>query len=202
MRKWASRVLALGLLSIPVCSGVANAATTYDFTSPFKVTFSGGSYSADATFTIGSNTIGFPTGCTPSVCSSKVIDITGTLTTGLGTFDMTLLPENTILSNDNSGSVFVSSVTPRFSPSGFGVGFEAGGIDYNLDTFVSMLLAVSAGFELCTTTSCTTLTSYSATFAPPSAVPLPGALPLFATGLGALGVLGMRRRRKRAAAAG
>ena len=34
---------------------------------------------------------------------------------------------------------------------------------------------------------------------PPSQVPLPGALPLFATGLGALGLLGWRRKRKNAA---
>jgi hypothetical protein len=35
----------------------------------------------------------------------------------------------------------------------------------------------------------------------PSGVPLPGALPLFATGLGALGLLGWRRKRKTQAAA-
>ena len=33
-----------------------------------------------------------------------------------------------------------------------------------------------------------------------SATPLPGALPLFASGLGALGVLGWRRKRKATAA--
>ena len=33
-----------------------------------------------------------------------------------------------------------------------------------------------------------------------SAVPLPAALPLFATGLGALGLLGLRRKRKANAA--
>jgi hypothetical protein len=35
---------------------------------------------------------------------------------------------------------------------------------------------------------------------PNSAVPVPAALPLFATGLGALGLLGWRRKRKAAAA--
>jgi hypothetical protein len=36
---------------------------------------------------------------------------------------------------------------------------------------------------------------------PPTATPLPGALPLFATGLGALGLLGWKRKRKSQAAA-
>ena len=40
----------------------------------------------------------------------------------------------------------------------------------------------------------------SVTGAAPSAVPLPAALPLFASGLGALGLLGWRRKRKNAAA--
>jgi hypothetical protein len=38
-------------------------------------------------------------------------------------------------------------------------------------------------------------------FVPPGQVPLPAALPLFATGLGALGLLGWRRKRKGAAIA-
>jgi hypothetical protein len=38
------------------------------------------------------------------------------------------------------------------------------------------------------------------TTAPPSGTPLPAALPLFATGLGAMGLLGWRRKRKKAAA--
>ena len=41
--------------------------------------------------------------------------------------------------------------------------------------------------------------SLSATFVPVSQVPLPAALPLFATGLGVLGLLGWRRKRKRIA---
>jgi len=36
---------------------------------------------------------------------------------------------------------------------------------------------------------------------PPASAPLPAALPLFATGLGALGLLGWRRKRKAAAKA-
>ena len=43
--------------------------------------------------------------------------------------------------------------------------------------------------------------SRSTTFEPVSQVPLPAALPLFATGLGALGLLGWRRKRKAQAAA-
>ena len=39
------------------------------------------------------------------------------------------------------------------------------------------------------------------TFVPPIPTPLPAALPLFATGLGALGLLGWRRKRKAQAAA-
>jgi hypothetical protein len=42
--------------------------------------------------------------------------------------------------------------------------------------------------------------NYAAILATPSAVPLPAALPLFATGLGALGLLGWRRKRKAQAA--
>ena len=41
--------------------------------------------------------------------------------------------------------------------------------------------------------------SSSTTFVPVSEVPVPPALPLFATGLGALGLLGWRRKRKQAA---
>jgi hypothetical protein len=40
----------------------------------------------------------------------------------------------------------------------------------------------------------------SVTFTPVSSVPVPATLPLFATGLGALGLLGWRRKRKAIAA--
>ena len=42
---------------------------------------------------------------------------------------------------------------------------------------------------------------YAGALPTPANVPLPGALPLFATGLGALGLLGWRRKRKAQAAA-
>jgi hypothetical protein len=47
------------------------------------------------------------------------------------------------------------------------------------------------GISVCTGDACNPI-------APPSNVPLPAALPLFATGLGALGLLGWRRKRKAA----
>ena len=43
--------------------------------------------------------------------------------------------------------------------------------------------------------------TFSISSSPPGAVPLPAALPLFAAGLGALGLLGRRRKRKAAALA-
>ena len=45
------------------------------------------------------------------------------------------------------------------------------------------------------------MTGLTGSFTPVGATPLPAALPLFATGLGALGLLGWRRKRKAAAAA-
>jgi hypothetical protein len=41
--------------------------------------------------------------------------------------------------------------------------------------------------------------NYGALTITPASIPLPGALPLFATGLGVLGLLGWRRKRKQAA---
>ena len=47
---------------------------------------------------------------------------------------------------------------------------------------------------------CQSLIVYPISWAPAVATPLPTALPLFATGLGALGLLGWRRKRKAQAA--
>ena len=63
-------------------------------------------------------------------------------------------------------------------------------------------------FDL-TMTGCASLECGNSDFAvdtlisenPPASAPLPAALPLFATGLGALGLLGWRRKRKAAAKA-
>jgi hypothetical protein len=98
---------------------------------------------------------------------------------------------------------------------------------YFFDTTVGALISLSLGLEIyadSSTSSTINTADYSNTAhlffdfteagaffsadsghnyssaAAPSAVPLPAALPLFATGLGALGLLGWRRKRKAAAA--
>ena len=55
------------------------------------------------------------------------------------------------------------------------------------------------GDILCGQTGCTGLTGPVDVSVSPPPVPLPGALPLFATGLGGLGLLGWRRKKKAAA---
>jgi hypothetical protein len=57
-------------------------------------------------------------------------------------------------------------------------------------------LGITSGTYVWTLETNDTMTAYSG----PAATPLPSALPLFASGLGALGLLGWRRKTKAAAA--
>jgi hypothetical protein len=87
--------------------------------------------------------------------------------------------------------------TPLFSITGSSLLIQTYGHDLvtflDLDGFFNSVLLSSTGYSF----EFANLTAYD----PPSTVPLPAALPLFATGLGALGLLGWRRKRKAAAAA-
>src|SRR5450759_5859565 len=93
-------------------------------------------------------------------------------------------------SNDGTG-------TPLYSVTGSSLLIQTFGNDLvtflDLDGFFNSVLLSSTGnsFEFANLTA----------WDPPIATPLPGALPLFATGLGALGLLGWRRKRKAAAVA-
>jgi len=63
-----------------------------------------------------------------------------------------------------------------------------------------ILLAVGGSGQTGTEINVLNFATLTGTFPGPSATPIPAALPLFATGLGALGLLGWRRKRKNAAA--
>jgi hypothetical protein len=165
---------------------------------PFNFSFSGPGISASGTFDITSPAAGFPS-CSILSCIGTVDAITS------GTFNgntMTLITTPLLVCNDGS-SPCIGPFTPghspydnsaevsnnSFLPDGDGVGFSAGGVNYDLNSDP----------QVCSATGCTSLTSYSAVAA--TATPLPAALPLFATGLGGLGLLGWRRRRKTIATA-
>jgi hypothetical protein len=93
-------------------------------------------------------------------------------------------------SNDGTG-------TPLYSVTGSSLLIQTFGHDLvtflDLDGFFNSVLLSSTGFSF----EFANLTVSD----PPTATPLPAALPLFATGLGALGLLGWRRKRKNAAIA-
>ena len=74
--------------------------------------------------------------------------------------------------------------------SGGGIAFVAGGIDFEI--FYFSLFPFSS-YETIDSLYYQTEDDFSAT-----PTPLPAALPLFATGIGAMGLLGWRRKRKNA----
>jgi hypothetical protein len=74
-------------------------------------------------------------------------------------------------------------------PDGSGISFIAGGVSFNV-------FQDGPYIYLYTSNETSNFVAFGAAPAPPSATPLPAALPLFATGLGAMGLLGWRRKRK------
>ena len=67
---------------------------------------------------------------------------------------------------------------------------------YVLDTYLG---SCGAG-QSCSDNDTSTDPTYAVGFSPAAATPLPATLPLFAGGLGVIGLLGRRRKRKNAAA--
>jgi hypothetical protein len=89
-------------------------------------------------------------------------------------------------SNLNLG-VILDFSTPLYPPPGLGQLIDFAGGDITQWTLFNVSGALAGGF-------------YGFLTPEASATPLPAALPLFATGLGALGLLGWRRKRRAAAA--
>lgn len=79
--------------------------------------------------------------------------------------------------------------------SGFLTGYNGGPIDDTSGTFLEYLQ-----FAACSSCGLFEYTNLVGSISPVSATPLPGALPLLSSGLGALGLLVMRRKRKKNAA--
>jgi hypothetical protein len=185
------------LFSLTIAGTRANALTVANF----DVSFSGPGISASGVFQIGNNfasppqTVAGPLGC--ALFNSCTSEYVGILSGTLNGNPMTYLSAGTVCNfassscpvgnlNDNLGEVLNNGSNIFYEPDGLGDGLSAGGVNYNLNL---------DQFQLCSATSCTTLTSYSAVPAT-GATPLSAALPLFATGLGGLGLLGWRRKRK------
>ena len=72
---------------------------------------------------------------------------------------------------------------------------------FNLSLYIDTAIPADSVFSLYNDGTDTGISTDLATFTPASTTPLPAALPLFATGLGGLGLLGWRRKRKAQAAA-
>jgi hypothetical protein len=158
---------------------------------------SAATYPFTYTDTLGdSATINFTTNNNISTSGALVTNITGT-----GMFDPTNAQSNSqytiggpiaLSGTDN----LLFSTSPYVDAAGIGVSITGlgGTFDYILR---------SSGIASCNSEAgCSLLAGAGFTLTPGAVtptVPLPGALPLFATGLGALGLLGWRRKRKLAA---
>jgi hypothetical protein len=100
---------------------------------------------------------------------------------------------DTVFPVDGLGLVFIVG-TPGAGSSSTGI--HAGGFNIWYNGGTSYTLYLSSPYDGQTGTA--TFTECTDCAPSPSATPLPAALPLFATGLGALGFLGFRRKRKAA----
>jgi len=111
-------------------------------------------------------------------------------------FHVSVFDQNNVLLGDATGSINFSGV------GGFGPSLSS-----NLTTpsFYVIFSALSGSYEILQAIEAggfydsTSVYDRAPTLSAIAATPLPAALPLFATGLGALGLLGWRRKRKNAA---
>jgi len=130
-----------------------------------------------------------------TVGTTKTIALTATFTVDPG-FDFLFwiapIVVSAPFSSGSCGSTSTCVVDVSFSPTTTGdftdpavfFGEEAGVVGF------------PPSFETPSLTSTLELEGVGVAAAPPAATPLPATLPLFATGLGALGLLGWRRKRK------
>ena len=165
---------------------------------PFGGTFTGSSpydgtaISVSASFTVQINVAGGLSGGACNVsCPGSVTAISGTWNSNPNALALDIFGPVTF-GSDNSVEVKPSGPGGTFTITfdGNGTAFTALGEEYNLK---DPLICGTNG-------TCTSLTTFSVTDTLAAQTPLPAALPLFAGGLGALGLFGWRRKRMNAAA--
>jgi hypothetical protein len=111
------------------------------------------------------------------------------------------LSSDTLNSNNTLSSAISSvSIPYQSGPTTTGTyvldNYDLAAGTYVLDTYLG---SCGAG-QTCSDNDTSTDPTYAVGFSPVAATPLPAALPLFAGGLGVMGLLGRRRKRKKAAA--
>jgi hypothetical protein len=110
--------------------------------------------------------------------------------------------ENTFTVTGGVITAYHFTVGGTFGGWAFGLGSTAAPPGENVDflTNGTLILPDQRDIDLCISgTGCTATTTFTSE-AGPGTTPLPAALPLFATGLGAFGLLGWRKKRKNASA--
>jgi hypothetical protein len=144
-------------------------------TSAHAVTYAW-SYVGDDAFHNGSGTLVTDASTTTAGPTVNIIDFDGSFA---GAAITALLPTGSIGGNDN----LLLALSPSYELDGAGVSFIAGGTDYNI-------------YRVGATDRLLGLTSGVFTVSEIAQTPLPAALPLFVTGLGGLGLIRWRRKRK------